>query len=199
MSRSPLRSILAAGVLALALALAVADGLANRPRVQVPAPTADGEFDGTWWRREPAHDQAVWLRRAASGGYEIRFYWKTDENFLVDTNWAEHTDFTFKGKPGVFEIAIDPRESTDDRLVARYLRRQQGVKDTQLLEEGELVLYRSAEGRNLVWMQERLRSHVTVAEPIAPYQEDEKLTESSRMWIFQRAAKRLLALDEIPW
>ncbi len=198
MSR-PAAVVPAVAVVLLLAALAVAVPFAGTPRVLVPPPGSEGEFGGTWWRREPAHDQAVWLRKGDDGRWQIRFYWKTDENFLLDTNWAEHTDFTFKGKPGVFEIAIDPKLSTDDRLVARYLRRQQGARDTQLLEEGELAIYRSAEGQNLVWLQEKLRAHVSIAEPIAPYQEDEQVTESRRLWIFQRAAKRLLALDEIPW
>lgn len=183
------RPVLFAAALA---ALALLPGAAPAP----PAPTTTGAFAGTWYRVEPGQRQMLQLRRAATG-WEVRLRWETNEKFVVDTGFRPEVEFAFRGFPGTFRLAVDPR-SDDTRVIVRYQRRQAGARSSEFLEDGDAELYRVRDGQSLAWVQP-VRRLVKVGEPIAPYEEDGVETRESRVWIFTKAAARLLEWDEVPW
>jgi hypothetical protein len=170
-------------------------------RVVPPDETAAGGFEGTWYRIDPDNHQAVQFRRGPNGkGWEVRFYWQTTmDQFQIDTNWRTRTEFAFKGYPGARVLDVDQKKSTPSRILIHYHRDQDGADKSHLTEEGDVLVYRAGEGRNLVWRQEPLRTKVKISEPIAPYEEDGANTEQQRLWIFMKASRRLIPWDEIPW
>ncbi len=165
-----------------------------------PPETAAGKFEGTWYRVDPENKQALQLRRSADGrGWDLRFYWRTGDEFEIDTNWETHHRFTYKGFPGVLDMVVDRKLSTDKRLAVHYRRDQDGANQSHMTEEGDLFIYRVADGRTLVWLQDPLKIDVKVAEPIAPYEEDGAKRAEQRMWRFSKVTRRLILWDEIPW
>lgn len=195
-------AILAPFLVAITVAIAVfvAPAVAQENvRRHVPPTTTEGSFQGTWYRIEPSQRQALQMRQNDAGEWELRFYWTTDLGLEIDTEWAERHEFTYEGFPGAIELEIDEERSTSDELFVRYERRQAGERDTSLVETGEVRIFRSGGGLKIVWLQDPVRLEAKIGEPIAPYEEDVVRRESTRLWIMNRAARRLIAWDEIPW
>lgn len=197
--RRPVRRLAgAAALLSLAGAAALV-GLAAT-RTPPPAETTAGKFEGTWYRVDPENRQAVQFRRSENGrGWDLRFYWRSADGFEIDTDWASRHTFTYKGFPGVLVLNVDPKLSNESRVTVHYRRDQDGASASHLTEEGDLILYRTGDGRLLVWLQDPLKIDTTVAEPIAPYEEDGAKRDEQRLWQFGKVSKRLILWDEIPW
>lgn len=176
----------------------VRSALAGLP--EIPPPSSGGRFEGTWFRSEPGAKQVLWLRREARGkGYELRLYWSTDQGLEFDSGWKTRAEFTYRGFPGAFDLAIDRQASSADGLLLRYRREQEGARGSRLVETGDVRIQRMGDkGWELAWIQQPLKSVVTVAEPIEPDQARVE-KESERVWVFLKASHRILPLDEIPW
>ena len=202
-SRHPALDASLALVAALVLAATVgppAIGPARAGLPEIPAPTAAGRFEGTWFRQEPGAKQVVWFRQAGkSRPPEIRLYWWTDQGLEFDSGWRSRAEFSYRGFPGLFELAVDRKASTAEQLLVRYRREQDGVRSSHLVETGDVRLQRVGDmGWELVWIQDPMKSVVTVGEPLEPGQaRTEK--DGNRIWVFQKASHRVLPLDEIPW
>ncbi len=187
------RTVLGLAALMLAaVALAVA--------ADDPPPTTRGTFHGTWYRKEPGLKQALQFRRAAADPrrWEVRIYWVTDEGFLLDTQWQPHAEITYRGVPITFDVNVVPESSNDDAIVVRWSRRQED-KRARYSEEGDIRLYRKAEGRSMMWIQDPLVQETVVKEPIAPYEDGPQRKSMRRSWVLAKASKRLLQWDELPW
>ncbi len=169
-------------------------------RLKAPAPSSAGHFTGTWSRIAPGERHALHLRKnPQTGDWEIRLYWHTSHDFDIDTQWKAHHEFIYQGYAGVLEIKVDQKRSTDDRIVASYMRRQAGERGSELIETGEISIYRAnILGRTLVWLQEPLIQEVRVKDTLYP-DEEFKRFENRRIWIFDKAAERFIAWDEIYW
>ncbi len=167
---------------------------------EIPPPSAAGRFEGTWFRQEPGSKQVVWIRQAEkSGPLEIRLSWWTDQGLEFDSDWKSRAEFSYRGFQGLLELAVDRKRSTPDQLLVRYRREQDGVRSSHLVETGDVRLQRVGDkGWELLWIQDPMKSVVTVAEPLEPGQERTE-KDGQRLWLFQKASDRLLPLDEIPW
>lgn len=186
--------------LALALlllcALTLPPAWANPPE---PAKVSAGDFEGTWFRVQRGERQALQIRRAESGAYEINFYWWTNQGFEIDTDFAQKHEFAYRAFPGSLELVVDRDATSDDELVARFERKQAGARGSLLTESGEVRIYRTGDGRKLVWLQDPMHVQITVAEPITPKETEGVARDESRKWIFRRVARRMVSWDEIPW
>lgn len=202
-TRRPLRALALALLAACALAatlLPPAVGPARAGLPEIPPPSAAGRFEGTWFRQEPGSKQVVWIRQAGrSKPPEVRLYWWTDQGLEFDSDWKARADFSYRGFPGLFELAVDRKASTPQLLVMRYRREQHGVRASHLVETGDVRLQRLGDmGWELAWVQDPMKSVVTVGDPVEPSQaRTEK--DGNRVWVFQKASHRVLPLDEIPW
>lgn len=164
-----------------------------------PTPVADGNFYGTWTRQQPKWKQVVMLRKGTTGAWEMAFRWNIDGGVSVDTEFKERAEFVYDGFPGFFELKLDPTRSNDGVLVFHYRREQKARRGAQLEETGDVQLYRTHDGRQLVWLQDPLRVHVSIAEPLTPDEEQGADREEQRVWVFQKRANRELQPDEISW
>ncbi len=188
------RNLLTAGLLAVAVTAGLGVPL------QPPPETTAGSFTGTWTRVEPGQRQALQIRQAGDGRFEVRFYWWTADDFLLDTGWEVEHEYRWRGFPGTLAIRIDQERSTPDRLVGRWERRQQGADKSRLREEGPLTIYRTGDnGWKLAMVIDPLTIEASVDEPIAPYESAGRERTTRRVWIMRRVARRLIAWDEIPW
>jgi hypothetical protein len=186
-------------LLALCAVAAASAAILAAGRNEVPAETSAGRFAGTWYRIEPGMKQVVQFRRGAGDAWEIRFIWETRDEFRIDTGWKPRLDFTFRGRAGSFELAFRSAPSSATRLVFHNRRDQEGMHGNHLVEEGDVALFRSGDGRILVWLQDPLATTIAVPDPIAPYEADGQRQEQQRLWVFMKAAHRLIEWDEIPW
>ena len=167
---------------------------------ETPPPSAAGRFEGTWFRQEPGAKQVVWIRQVGkSKAFEVRLSWWTDQGLEFDSDWQPRTEFSYRGFQGLFELAVDRKASTRDQLLVRYRREQDGVRSSHLVETGDVRLQRVGDmGWELLWIQDPMKSVVTVGEPLEPSQaRTEK--DGQRIWLFQKASHRVLPYDEIPW
>lgn len=167
---------------------------------EIPPPSPDGRFEGTWFRSEPGARQVVWLRHDGRGkSYELRLYWSTDQGLEFDSGWKTRAEFTYRGFAGLFDLEIDRKASSSDLLLLHYRREQDGARGSHLVETGDVRLQRVGDmGWELAWIQQPLKSVVTVAEPVE--QEQARVEkEGERRWLFLKASHRILPLDEIPW
>ena len=192
-------TLFASCALVLALGPAAID-LARAALPEIPPPSTAGRFEGTWFRQEPGAKQVVWIRQAGkSSAFEVRLYWWTDQGLEFDSDWKTHAEFSYRSFQGLFDLAVDRKASTPDQLVVRYRREQDGVRRSHLVETGDVRLQRVGDlGWELLWVQDPMKSVVTVGEPLEPGQaRTEK--DGQRIWLFQKASHRVLPYDEIPW
>ena len=168
-------------------------------RLEAPPLTADGVFSGTWRRVAAGERQAVQLRRDADGRWEVRLFWSTGSNFLLDTEWETRHEMTLQGYPSSIEIQVDPERSTDEKIVATYRRQAEGERGSKLIETGTLEIFRATRGgRLLVWQIDPLHREVSVAEPLYP-DEGHHEEDTRQLWIMEKIANRLVPWDDIPW
>ncbi|RMF70698.1 MAG: hypothetical protein D6738_15465 [Acidobacteria bacterium] len=190
----PRTALLLAGVL-LAPATAV-PASAQEP----PQPTDTGTFLGTWARVEPGQRQALQVRRTDDGRWEVRLYWWTSEDFLVDTGWTGAVDYRWRGHAGRIALEVDQQASDGSRIRARWSREQDGERASHLSEQGPVEIYRAGQrGEKLAFVVDPLRLSVEVGEPIAPYELDARERTTRRVWIMRKVSRRLIGWDEIPW
>jgi hypothetical protein len=192
-------SLLAACALALTIG-PPAIGPAGAALPEIPPPSAAGRFEGTWFRQEPGAKQVVWIRQVRkSGPPEVRLYWWTDQGFEFDSDWKTRAEFAYRGFAGSLELTVDRKASTPEQVLVRYRREQDGIRTSHLTETGDVRLQRLGDmGWELVWIQNPMKTLVTVGEPLEPGQERVE-REGNRIWVFQKASHRILPLDEIPW
>jgi len=141
----------------------------------------------------------VWIRQTGrSKPPEIRLYWWTDQGFEFDSDWKPRAEIDYRGFAGHLEMNVDRKASTPDQLLIRFRREQDGVRSSHLVETGDVRLQRLGDmGWELVWIQDPLKTLVTVGEPLEPGQERVE-KDGQRLWVFQKASHRQLPLDEIP-
>lgn len=187
-------------LLGLGFSLISWTGLSLAARVDPPAKVDAGRFVGTWIREQPRWQQVVMLRRAqAKAPWEIRFQWEVTDEVTIDTNWKSHSEYQYRGFPGTVDLTFVRGRSNETQLWFHYRREQKGPHASSLVEEGDLTLYRSASGRHMVWLQEPLKITSTIGEPQTPEESTPVMKEEQRLWIFQKAAERMLFPDELPW
>jgi hypothetical protein len=190
--------LVACALLAMLGPAAIAPARAALP--ETPPPSAAGRFEGTWFRQEPGAKQVVWIRQAGkSRTLELRLYWWTDQGLEFDSGWKPRAEFSYRGFPGLFELAIDRKASSPEQLLLRYRREQHGARTSRLVETGDVRLQRTGDmGWELVWIQDPMKTVVTIGEPLEPGQERTE-KDGKRIWVFQKASHRVLPFDEIPW
>lgn len=174
-------------------------GPASYNRVDPPPAASRGKFQGSYIRVEPGNKEVLQIRKNAAGQFEIRLFWKTEQGLDIDTNWQKRTDFLFKEFPGSLELEIDTARSTDEKLVVKFKREQDGTGGRHLSETTEAVLFRTGSGHSLVWLQEPLVSLTTFKDPKSFFEADGIREEGQRLWIFSKETNRIVPLDELPW
>lgn len=186
------RFTLSAAALTLSLGAVIAAQLTPPPAVDA------GSFQGTWTRREPQWKQVVMLRQV-EGGWRLALRWEVEDGVSLDTAFQERTEFSYRGQPGSLSLSYVADRSTPQRLTFHYERRQSAERGAQLLESGDVQIYRSHEGRHLVWWQDPLRIQVKVGEPLTPDEERGVDRSEQRLWVFVKQSDRELQPDEIAW
>ena len=167
-------------------------------RLEPPPFTTQGRFAGTWHRIAPGVQQAIEIRQDEKGEWQVRLYWRSGPDFLLDTNWEPHHQLNLHGNPASIDIVIDQKRSTPDKLIGRYHLEAVGERDSKMVEDGELEIFRGLNGRQLAWNVDPLERVITVADALYP-DEVEHETTTRKLWIFVKTAERLLEWDEIPW
>ncbi len=173
--------------------------LPSARRLRVPTPTERGRFVGTWSRIGPGERQAVQIRRAEDGSWELRLMWRRTDDFWLDTGWQKRKEYAYKGHDGFIEIEVDQERSNEHEIVARFRREQNGERKSVAAESGELVIHRSdTTGRTLSWHIDPMTTVVTVGEALYPDEEEKKIVDR-RLWIMSKVAERMIEWDEILW
>lgn len=167
-------------------------------RLEPPHLTTAGRFAGTWHRIAPGERQAIQLRQNEKGEWEIRLYWRSGDDFLLDTNWEPHHPLTLRGYPASIDIVVDQEHSTPDKIVGRYHLEAAGERDSKMVEDGPFEIFRGSDGRLLTWNVDPLERVITVADALYPDEVEHEVT-TRKLWIFVKTAERLLEWDDIPW
>jgi len=161
----------------------------GRGRVFVPAPTSEGNWDGTWMYKSRDFYLALWAR-SVDGKPELKLQYMglaTPEAF--ETDWSGDAVYYVAGEQATFHLAVE--EGGADRFRGRWDWDVQ-FQDSGRTERGSFEGYRSGDGRTLNLEFDKL-------ERIISRLGKEKHLVASPVWSFRKVSRRLIRWDEIPF
>jgi hypothetical protein len=190
--RVPFRAIVCLLPLLLGAApLVAAPGDFGRQKLEIPGAVEDGVWDGTWYHVSRDHRVALWMRTTDDGRPELRLRYlrmgSPAEQF--DTNWAGRVEYDVQGAPAEFALTLT--EGDKDGLRADWFWDLQFASSGRT-EEGVVTIYRSGDGRKLVFLFDPWERRLRRGEQV-------QAIPQSMTWTFIKASKRLVLWDELPF
>ena len=185
--------LLIAGILALAGTALLAQSPSFPPvreSFAVPQPTGDGDWYGTWYHESRERQMAIWIRPGTPDP-EIRIrYFRLGGGEQFTTEWNAKVDYQSKdGAPGHFALGLT--SASADRMTATWTWSLE-YTDSARLDNGDLSIYRSGDGRMLVLLFDNFERKIRRG----PYWES---GGTSHALTFHKASKRVVAWDELPF
>lgn len=180
----------------LALSIATAAVAQNAPvnrgtvtSVRGPERTDAGTFDGTWYYVNRDGRMALWMR-THEGRPELKIRYQSAQGLeTFETDWTTQTSYELTGNPARFSVDL---VRADEDVVEGHWFWEVRVGSVARVEEGDFSMYRAGDGRQLVM---NFSSFV------------KRLSNSSRskgydgplVWHFNKASKRLVRWEELPF
>ena len=154
-----------------------------------PDRTDAGVWDGTWYYVFRDGRMALWVR-SEDGKPQMKLRYQSAmgiESF--ETDWTTQVDYDLNGKPARFAIEI--AEADENQVLASWLWEVRAPK-ARRAEEGDFVMYRAGDGRQLVLDFEEFKKTITKGDRSGGY-------EGPFVWHFNKASKRLVRWEELPF
>jgi hypothetical protein len=178
------------GVLVSLILIGAAFG-GNETR-EVPKPTTDGSFFGTWYYVDPAFEIALSLSPDSSGLLRLRYHVRKRGGFEFETDeggLARYLD----GNEQV-TVLMSGHLNGDGSRVEGHYKRTAETGDSTTVDSGDFILYRTSGGRSLVLRYPTYTTRVT----------DDKgrtkvNTKTDMMTIYRKASDMIIDFKEIPF
>lgn len=168
------------------------EGLSSRGRYGINAPerTDRGIWPGTWFYTNREAKMALWIRTDENGLPEFKFrYQSRFSPEAFESDWQGQATYELAGYPGSFSFEIVER---DENTVRAKWRWEVTFASSEKLEVADILAYRAGDGRKIVFLFEGYKRAM---------RRDGKTRVSGGplSWSFQKASKRLVMWEELPF
>ena len=179
--------LVVAAMAALALPLS-AQSYSGRPGFDLPVRTDAGNWAGTWYYVNRDSKVVIWIREA-DGGPQVKLrYLNSGRGEGFETDWLGKSDYSFRGRPGTFELDLTERGETTIRGKWNW---ELGKGDEVRVETARITMFRSGNGRSLVLNFEDLHRYLT-SNPAASI-------KAPQVWTFRKASNNERLWEELPF
>ena len=159
---------------------------------EIPKPTTDGSFFGTWYYVDPSFEMAIFIAPDSTGLLRLRYHVhkKGATEFETDAGGvAKYID----GAAQVTVLISGNLNADGSRIEGRYQRTIE-TKDRKTVASGDFVMYRTSGGHSLVMNYPQYTTKVT----------DEKgrtevNTQTDVLTIYRKASEVIIDFKEIPF
>jgi hypothetical protein len=161
----------------------------GRTTRKVIEPSNEGDWDGTWYYVSRDARMVMWIK-TEDGLPKVKFQFLSSssaEGFVTD--WEGNAEYEQLTSSGTFSLNIKKRDADvieghlDWRLESEHSTRE---------EEGDYRIYRTGDGRFFVMDFSDYRKIVSGTK-------SKRVLETLPAWTFQKASKRLVLWDELPF
>jgi len=154
-----------------------------------PERTDAGVFDGTWYYVQRDGRMALWARGNA-GKLELKIRYQSAQGLeSFETDLTTGADYDLSGKPARFSIEMS---QADENTVEGHWFWEVKSRKASRLEEGDFTMYRAGDGRQLVMDFSSFQKKLTSQGRSGGY-------EGPLIWHFNKASKRLVRWEELPF
>jgi hypothetical protein len=162
---------------------------AERQLVQIDEPSTAGSFDGTWMYVNRDSRFALWIR-TKDGVPQVKIqYQSLASPEAFESDWDGKSNYFMAGNPVTFELKVG--EGSVDRIVGKWSW-VLTVDNDMRREVSDLVIYRSAYGRNLVMDFQNYERTITGGGK-------NKIMQAPQVWNWIKISNRELLWDELPF
>jgi len=161
----------------------------GRSSRMVIEPSNEGIWDGTWYYVSRDARIAMWIK-TEDGVPQVKFQYLSNqsaEGFVTD--WNGNADYKLTHSVGSFSLNIKERGA--DVIEGHWDWRLEGEHSTRE-EQGDYRIYRTGDGRFFVMDFSDYKKILTG-------KKGKRIYETHPGWTFQKASKRLVLWDELPF
>ena len=163
--------------------------LFGRSDVAIPLPTDDGVWGGTWFYVNRDIRMALWIRPGEDHPKVKVQFLRSGLHERFTTDWDGHVEFKAEGAPGIFTLGVT--DGDDNRISATWDWDLQ-FADSGRTEKGTVQIYRTGDGRLMVFMFEDVERKIRRGQRFQEY-------PLNQVWTFRKASKREVLWDELPF
>ncbi len=160
-----------------------------RQAVNQPVPTDKGVWDGTYFHVNRDAQMGLWVRTVDGAPVFRLQYFGVGTNEQFATEWDGHSDYTVKGAPGRFDLVVEEGDAVSARGRWSWVLE---FADSGRTEEGQVKIYRTGDGRQLVFDFQEFMRTIRRGDQVNHYPAPQVLT-------FRKISKRELLWDELPF
>jgi len=152
-------------------------------------PSNAGVWDGTWFYVNRDSRLVMWIK-TEDGVPQVKVQYRStasSEGFISD--WSGNSSYQLSQANGKFSMNIKNRDA--NVIEGRWDWSLEG-KDSFRIEQGDYRMYRTGDGRFFVLDFSEYSKSLSG-------RKGERLYETQPSWTFQKASKRLVLWDELPF
>lgn len=149
----------------------------------------EGIWDGTWFYVSRNARMVMWIK-TEDGVPQVKFQflsYASAEGFVTD--WDGNAEYEQVSSNGTFSLNIKKR---DVDVIEGHLAWRLDGQNTSREEEADYRMYRTGDGRYFVMDFDSYRKTLSG-------KKGKRVSETHPSWTFQKASKRLVLWDELPF
>lgn len=155
----------------------------------IPTPTEQGIFTGTWFYID-RNMRFVFFIKEEDGIHKIKIRWEMGNDESFETDWDGKCLYKFRGYDGIVNLEIS---NPNDRNNLKGKWKWQYLTDTvERVEQSEIEIYRSENGRKLVWL-------LPDFERIIKKGDNSRRYAYENMHILRKVSDRIIDWEDIPF
>jgi len=185
MIRCTLRLLVAVALLAATPLDGSAQQHYGRTVIDVPEPTDEGRWYGTWYHSTRDIRVALWVREGEEGLPEMRMRYLDVSNVeSFATEWDGAAEYIHREKQGQFALTLTGQ---DEKGIHADWNWVVGEGPSLRYEKGKIYINRAGDGRQLVFHFYEFEKMVNRKRIVTP-----------KVWTFRKMSRRLVRLEELP-
>lgn len=161
----------------------------GRAAVRIPDPVTAGNWDGSWIYANRDQRMALFVRTVDGKPQAKLQYQSLSAPEAFETDWSGDATYYLSGSPVTFRFHLDAADANELRGTWLWTV---DFPDSGRSERGTFRVYRTDVGRDLVVLFQEWERVVRRFDRVSRW-------DNPPMWVFNKASKRIVMWDELPF
>lgn len=158
--------------------------------LEIPTPTPQGRFEGTWAYTDPGFKIAIFVQRDEAGVLRVRYQLRSREGVEFHTDAGGVARYLQEGVPVKVRFTGSPNKEED--LIQGRFERTVTSKAGTSVESGDFRMYRCSKGKGLV-----LHYPLVTYEWSEPGGQKRSTSQPEVLSVFRKVSEIVVDFDEI--